>query len=877
LAVQKHPGSSGSAPLAAVVCDAAWHVTAWSEGARRLMGHRPEDIVGQPVSDLVDGEAPAVSLLSAEHDDGSPARVRHRDGHAIDVGIRVIALPDGDRRDRRLLLIGPSTGDTGRTTAADGAATDGVAVAAGAPVVGGAAPADEVAAAEEVAAAAETANPGETTVPDEANTPDEATTPDVELAARAFAQLPWVAAVHDLDFRYRMVNEALTRRMGCSEEELIGKEPRDYMPYRSGEVERAMRAAITAGREVTRTIRVKMPSDTREHTWGTHFIPLKDDTGTVRWICSCALDITSEDRVRDHLTLLDEASRTVGSTLDVTRTAEELVRVLVPVIADFATVDLLDSVFGEHEPAPGRPAGTVLLKRVAMESVYEGAPESVLQQGDTEEFPEYTPHARCMATGEPFITPFPSDPGFREWANVNRARMTSVEKYGMHSSMVIPLRARGTTLGVAVFVRHQHPEPFGDDDLLLGQEITARAAVSIDNALRYTRQRDTAVTLQRRLLPQRLPDRAAIDVTGRYLPSDAQTGIGGDWYDVVPLSGARVALVVGDVVGHGIHAAARMGRLRTAVRTLADLELPPDELLTHLDDLVAHPDGSTASDDEEVIRDTGTTCLYAVYDPVSRLCTMARAGHPQPALVRPDGSTELLDVPAGPPLGLGNQPFETREVELEPGSLLVLYTDGLVERRGQDMDLGIARLLQTLAGAEGSLGETSDRILDTLLPESSEDDVALLLARTRALAHSRVATWDFPADPTVVGGARERAMRQLDEWGLEELAFSTEMIVSELVTNGIRHGSGPIRLRLILEDTLICEVTDRSNTYPHLRRARTLDESGRGLFLVSQLSQRWGTRATDTGKIVWADQRLPTGPTAAAGAETSETSATPVP
>jgi len=302
-----------------------------------------------------------------------------------------------------------------------------------------------------------------------------------------------------------------------------------------------------------------------------------------------------------------------------------------------------------------------------------------------------------------------------------------------------------------------------------------------------------------------------------------------------------------------------MGRLRTAVRTLADVDLPPDELLTHLDDLVNRlSTESEGTGSGGIDGDIGATCLYAVYDPVSRRCTLARAGHPVPALATPEGVVQYLDVPPGPPLGLGGLPFEATELELPEGSLLALYTDGLVEARGRDIDEGGDLLREALKRhAAGSLEDTCDAVLGTVLPRRPADDVALLLARTRVLDASHVATWEVPADPAEVAGARRNACRQLSEWSLDEASFVTELVVSELVTNAIRHAQPPISLRLIHDRSLICEVSDGSTTAPHLRRARTFDEGGRGLLLVAQLTQAWGTRQTHHGKTIWAEQPLP--------------------
>jgi ABC-type multidrug transport system ATPase subunit/anti-sigma regulatory factor (Ser/Thr protein kinase) len=374
----------------------------------------------------------------------------------------------------------------------------------------------------------------------------------------------------------------------------------------------------------------------------------------------------------------------------------------------------------------------------------------------------------------------------------------------------------------------------------------------IDSAI--TGNHTMAVNLQQSLLPHGLPEQDALDVAYRYLP--AQAGVGGDWFDVIPLSGARVALVVGDIVGHGMHAAATMGRLRTAVHNFSMLDLPPDELLAHLDDLVGRIDKDEAADGGGAPI-TGATCLYAVYDPVTRRCELARAGHLPPGLVHPDGSAEFLDVPAGPPLGLGGLPFEAVERVLPEGSRLVLYTDGLVEDRTRDIDVGLERLRTTLSAVDRTPEQTCDDVLGALLPADPKDDIALLVARTRGLPADHIADWEVPAEPAAVGTVRDAANRQLEEWGLGELEFTTELVLSELVTNAIRYASGPIGVRLLRDRSLICEVADTSNTSPHLRYAAAMDEGGRGLFLVAQLAEHWGTRYTSSGKIIWVEQRLP--------------------
>ncbi len=351
-----------------------------------------------------------------------------------------------------------------------------------------------------------------------------------------------------------------------------------------------------------------------------------------------------------------------------------------------------------------------------------------------------------------------------------------------------------------------------------------------------------------------MPAQNALDIAYRYLP--AQSGVGGDWFDVIPLPGSRVAVTVGDVVGHGLHAAATMGRLRTAVHNFSALDLPPDELLSHLDDLVGSIDQHEAAESAAGV--VGATCLYGIYDPVTRRYVMARAGHPAPALVQPDGTVTFPDVPAGPPLGLGGLPFQTAELCLAEGTQLVLYTDGLIEDRRRDLDMGMELLRAALTGHPGRPPEeTCKDVLDSLLPERPKDDVALLVARTRELPPDRIADWDVPPDPAAVAGMRDAVSRRLEAWDLSEFGFTMELILSELVTNAIRYSSGPIRVRLIRDRRLICEVADGSSTSPHLRYAATTDEGGRGLFLVSQLAERWGTRYTPQGKVIWAEQALP--------------------
>ncbi|MFF8974259.1 SpoIIE family protein phosphatase [Streptomyces sp. NPDC014995] len=564
---------------------------------------------------------------------------------------------------------------------------------------------------------------------------------------------------------------------------------------------------------------------------------------------------------RERLTLLYEAGLRIGTTLDVRRTAQELAEVAVPQFADIVAVDLLDAVLRGQEPTA---EGWRHLRRAAI-------------SGDQQVMPMYPPdEVITFSPGTPQMHAMQQGSGVLEadlrqahgWQEQDPDRARKAMELGLHSLVTMPLRARNVPLGVANFYRSAPSPAFEPEDLSFAEELAARAAVAIDNARRFAREHAMAVTLQRSLLPRGQPKQDALDVAWRYLPAEA--GVGGDWFDVIPLPSGRVALAMGDVVGHGLHAAATMGRLRTAVHNFATLDLPVDEVLGKLDDLVVRMDNEEKTEDAAEGHEgegvTGATCLYAIYDPVSGSCTMARAGHPEPVLVSPDGSVTCPGVPASAPLGLGCYPFETAELHLSEGSQLVLYTDGLVEERARDIDVGMEQLRRALREAgRRTPEEACQAVIEALGPVHRADDIALLVARTRRFPPSCVAEWGVPSDPAGVPSVRARCRETLRGWGLEEFGFSTELILSELVTNAIRYGVPPVKVRLLYGRCLICEVSDGSSTSPRLRRATTTDEGGRGLFLVAQFAQRWGTRYTARGKVIWAEQVLNGGAPTATG------------
>ncbi|MGK5544555.1 SpoIIE family protein phosphatase [Streptomyces sp. URMC 127] len=810
-------------PMAAV--DAAGTVTLWSPAARHLLGHAPGEVIGRPAAALLAAPlpAPALRALLRSLPWSGVLTARHRDGGAVRVTVRAHPCPEGDGRVQWVLL--------------------------------GAAPQEAGAAGPEAAPDAVLAD---------------AARKDAALKEWAYVQSPVATAVYDRDLRLTGANGEMLRLSGRPEEAMLGLQLTEIFPGAPfDEFGRLMAEVLRTGKALRTETFFRAPGQPRERAWATFFTPLKDGDGRVQGVSIAAIDRTEPHRARERLAMVNDAGARIGTTLDAGRTAQELAGVTAGGFADLVTVDLLGTVLhsgdpGGAAPGAGQEDGGVL-RRAAARSGRGGVPAG--PEGAFSYAP-HSPPAEALATGRASLHRADAA-ALAAWADGAGGTVSpgspelpaAPARDAPHSVLVVPLCARGTTLGVAQFVRHPGTEPFDADDLLLAEEIAARAGVCVDNARRYAAERSVALTLQRSLLPGRLPEQTAVEVTSRYLPAGAQAGVGGDWFDVIPLSGARVALVVGDVVGHGLQASAVMGRLRAAVRTLADLDLPPDELLTHLDDLVVQLAQDEAADRVPgTVRETGATCLYVVYDPVSRSCVLARAGHPAPVLVTPGGTARFLDIPGGPPLGLGGLPFESAELRLPEGSLLALYTDGLVEGHDHDIGAGLDGLRAALSGPAAPLEETCDAVLDALLPRRPErpaDDIALLLARTRALDASRVRSWDLPAERSVVADARKFASEQLTAWGLEELGFTTELVVSELVTNAVRHARAPIRLRLIRErSSLICEVSDASSTSPRMRRARVTDEGGRGLLLVAQLTERWGTRFTADGKTIWAEQPL---------------------
>ncbi|GAA4773688.1 SpoIIE family protein phosphatase [Streptomyces sanyensis] len=419
---------------------------------------------------------------------------------------------------------------------------------------------------------------------------------------------------------------------------------------------------------------------------------------------------------------------------------------------------------------------------------------------------------------------------------------------GGHRAILAPLRGRRRVIGAAVFLRRPDRPAFEPNDLLVAAQLATHTALGIDKAVLYGREAYIADELQRTMLPDSLPQPTGVRLASRYLPAAETARVGGDWYDAIPLPGSRVALVVGDVMGHSMTSAAIMGQLRTTAQTLAGLDLPPQEVLHHLDEQA-----------QRLGTDRMATCLYAVYDPVSHRITIANAGHPPPVLLHLGGRAEVLRLPPGAPIGVGGVDFEAVELDAPAGATLLLYTDGLVESRLRDVWTGIEQLRERLAATAQLTGPDHspplealcDDVLDMLGPGDRDDDIALLAARFDGIAPSDVAYWFLEPEDAAPGRARRLARRALERWGLTELSDSVELLVSEVVTNAVRYAERPVMLRLLRTDVLRCEVGDDSPQLPRQRRARDTDEGGRGLFLVNRMARRWGATRLSTGKVVW--------------------------
>ncbi|MFD3315016.1 SpoIIE family protein phosphatase [Streptomyces sp. NPDC058694] len=686
---------------------------------------------------------------------------------------------------------------------------------------------------------------------------------DLAASQAIFGQSPFGFLLIDPDLRIRRANERFASVFGGTVDDHRGRTVKDYLP--PGEAERVsaiLRRVLETGDSVNELlVSGTVPGSSERRHWSINLYRVHSGSGRPIGIAWLGTDITSRRaaareaaQARRNLALLNEAGARIGNSLDLETTARELLDVAVPGFCDLASVDLYQGLLAGDETPPGLADGSAEMRRVAYASAvsdapFIGGPEPV-NVGAVHHYAFNSPFADALRTARP--------------------QSVAAEEGGLiQSTLAVPMVAHDTVVGLVQFSRTKGSEPFGERDSSLAVELASRAAVCIDNARLYRREHERALILQRSLLPPGDPEASGLDIACRYLPGNAATEVGGDWFDVIELPGHRTALVVGDVMGRGLRAAVAMGELRTAVRTLALLDLEPAEVLSALDEIARglgtpggvqqSTRGARQSRDADLSEVYLATCVYAVYDSVTRRCTFANAGHLPPVLVEPGESALMLDVPPGMPLGVGGEPFEEVEVELPEGALLALYTDGLVESRDHPLDEGLQAFVGALTDPSSPLEDVCDHVLNTLDTHHGEDDIALLMARVQGLPAESVGDWTLPREPRSVGRAREYARGQLVSWGLEPLVDTAELLVSELVTNALRYGEGEIRLRLLLDRTLVCEVWDAGLVQPRRRRARDTDEGGRGLQLVGLLSAAWGSRRTPRGKTVWFELPLPNG------------------
>ncbi|MER5931859.1 SpoIIE family protein phosphatase [Streptomyces sp. NPDC002054] len=665
-------GWLGAVPMALLATGADGTIVRWDAGAQDLLGYAPPEVVGRHIADLLHpgaGRGLGRSLWeSAVQGRGVMGSVTawHRDGHPMELEIWACPVPSRH------------TGTTVQVLAAD---------AHGARRIRGSS----------------------------------------VVWDGLFARSPVGIAVLDTQLRFLRVNPALEAMTGVSEAAHEGRRLLQVLPeVNVTEMEVVMRRVLATGEPVLDSrLTGRTPADPRtDRVWSCSYVRLEDAADQPVGLAASIIDITEQqtdhleaEAGRRRLALLNEAVLKIGTTLEVERTAQELADAAVPALADVVTVDVLETLAADGDPGVGLVGGAALRRLGKAPLTDSPVAHALAPLGRTLPFPSSAPFTQPLVDRQPFVL---DRLDARDAVLTTRHLGTSEEllRLGVHSVMMAPLSARGVVLGLATFHRTGPGGPFGPDDVALAGELAARAAVCIDNARLYHREHDTAVILQRSMLPQHITPPPGIEVAHRYLPASDVNEVGGDWYDVVPLPDGTVALLIGDVMGHGTAAAAVMGRLSATVRALARLNLAPGDLLEHLEETLA-----------DLAHPMLATFLYAVCDPATGHCRITRAGHPPPVVVTPDGTAGILDLPTGAPLGIGGIDFTTADVLLEPGSLLVLYTDGLVETRASDIDERLSELTHLLTRPGPSLTRLCDTLVSHLVPVSADDDVALLIAR----------------------------------------------------------------------------------------------------------------------------------------------------
>ncbi|MET9323366.1 SpoIIE family protein phosphatase [Streptomyces sp. NPDC003038] len=648
----------------------------WGPGARDLFGYGSSAVLSQPGAVLFADAARGASascarLVEAGRTEGywrGRLTARHRDGTAFACGFRVFAL----------------SGAGGRSV-----------------VMGLASRSDEL---------------------DRVKT-------NLAFLDALFETCPIGLVMLDPDLRYVHLNQALADMDGLSIEDHLGRHLDEVvMMADDGEYQRTLRAVAAGGAPVVGALVGMRPRGRpdRDQVRSVSFFPLSRAVGSRPGVGGLMVDVTDREQAileatasRQRLALLDRAAARIGTTLDVNLTARELVEAVMPDFCDGAVVEVVEWMDETEQFDPAQP---LLTRRIAAGTILPPPATELVSGVETVRYPPGSVIHDMLRTGRPISAVVNEEFVARSVLIEARARLLADS--GLACVLVAPLIARGTVQGIAMFGRSADRPAFTQDDLSLAGELSSRAAICLDNARLYSRVQDIALTLQRALLPSALATSPYVEVAHRYLPGSRITEVGGDWYDVINLPAGRIALVVGDVMGHGVPAAAAMGRLRITTKALARHDREPGDLLTELDGCAQEAGIELA------------TCLYIVYDPTSGRARIASAGHPPPLVLRPDGAVETIEDVLGVPLGVGGGAFRTTEIELPDKAILALYTDGLIETRGGDIEAGLEALRAELGAVPGPLESMADRILTSLLPSGPADDTVLVLARVQRAASS---------------------------------------------------------------------------------------------------------------------------------------------
>ncbi|MFE0384335.1 SpoIIE family protein phosphatase [Streptomyces bungoensis] len=673
---------------------------------------------------------------------------------------------------------------------------------------------------------------------------------DLAILRAMFTQSPVSLAVLDPGLRVVRINTATRRLLDTPPEHVLGQRLTEALVFEEPDTAEAVARRVLKDGEpaLNQLFRGAQAPGLLKRIYALSFVRLEDSRAEVLGLVVSAIDVTDREVGRQRMAVLESVRARVGQHLDVVAVCDEFVDTVVPDFSGIAVVEVVEDVVRGETPPLAPVNGDLPLRRAAFRG-----PVSAYPVGDVRPLPYGTPFSRVLSDLRPRLVPVEKD---SLWVSADPVRAEAIHRSRAHSLIVAPLALRGEVLGVASFYRHQDEDPFTEEDLALASDVCAHAALCIDNARRFARERTIAATLHRRLLPRHPEPQTTVEITPLHLPSPQG---GGSWFDVIALPGARTALVTGDIEGHGVAAATTMGQLRTAIHALAALNLPPDELLAQLSDTTVRLAAERAAlpPSDPLRREPLTaTCGIAVYNPVDRNCTIACAGLPQPVAVFPDGRSVTLPVPTGPLLGsAGDEPFPATTVDLPEGSTLAMGTSLLA-----DKVLSPTGPLRPLLdhGSGQRLPDLCDTLAYAVENGGRTEESLMLLARTRTLPAGQVLDGSLPHDPTAAPIARKEARRRLEMWGVdEETASTTELVVSELVGNAVRYGAAPLRLRLILDRMLTCEVSDGAMSAPLVKHARTVDESGRGLFIVAHLAELWGVQYHAEGKTIWAEQ--PTG------------------